>query len=171
MRVYVPATLSVVADLLSLGTLAAPVAAYAVTPMLRAWADETGPSDDEELELVAVSEAARASLRLLADDPGAPALRVVLAAEVPEVSVRVDDSSDVSGPGQVVVTGALLLAWLGAAQVDDSAASDDVGRAAAVIHVADADDPTAEAVVSRLDQHDLLWYAADELPLLVASRS
>jgi hypothetical protein len=168
MRVYLPATLPLVAELLSGGALPAPLAAYAVTPVLRAWADESGPSGEEELELVALSEAARASLRLLADG-GAPAVRMVLAVEVPDAAVRVEDTSDEAGPGQVGVTSPLQAAWVRAAHVDDRAAAQDVRLAAASVHAADADEQGAEEVVARLDQHDLLWFAAEELPALVAA--
>ena len=58
----------------------APVRGFAVTPALREWYSS---GDEEELEYVAMTQAARASLRLLHADPGAPARRVVLAAEVP----------------------------------------------------------------------------------------
>src|SRR5665213_1615302 len=115
MRVYLPATLPLVARLLSQGDLPAPVLGLAVTPVLRTWADANGPSDDEELELVALSEAARASLRLLAGASGespAPPARVVLACDVPDALVRVDDGSDLAWPGQVEVTGDVLLAWV-----------------------------------------------------------
>jgi hypothetical protein len=171
MRVYVPATLPLVADLVSAGSLPAPVEAYAVTDVLRAWADQSGPSDDEELELVALSEAARGSLRLLdGAGAGSPSLRVVLAADPPDSRVRVDDRSDDAGPGQVVVTGGLELAWVKAAHVDDPAASGDVRAAVRSVLAADADDAAAEEVVARLERHDLLWYAAGELQGLVASR-
>jgi hypothetical protein len=166
MRVYLPATLPLVADLLDSGSLPGPVDAYAVTSELRAWADESGPSDDEELELVALSEAARASLRLLAAGAG-PARRAVLAADVADGLVRVSDGSDTAGPGQVVITGELLLAFVRAVHVDDVAAEPDVRTAAAVVRAADAGDGHAESVVAALDAHELLWYAPDELPALV----
>ncbi len=166
MRVYLPAMLPLVADLVSSGSLAGPVDAYAVTAELRAWADASGPSDDEELELVALSEAARASLRLLAGADAARVLRVVLAADVPDGRVRVSDGSDTAGPGQVVVTEAIPLAWVRAAHVDDRDAEPDVRTAAALVRAADAGDATAEAVVTALDAHELLWYAPDELAAL-----
>ncbi len=168
MRVYLPATLSLVADFLRLGSLSGPVDAYAVTDALRAWADTSGPSDDEELELVALSEAARGSLRLLAADAARPQ-RVVLAADVPDARVRVSDGPDTAGPGQVVVTEALPLTWLRAAHVDDPDAEPDVRRAVAAVLAADADDPAAEAVVAALDAHELAWHTPDELPGLVAT--
>src|SRR5450631_1401145 len=126
MRVYVPATLARAADLLGSGSLAGPVDAFAVTAALRSWAGDSGPSDDEELELVALSEAARGSLRLLAAAPDLAARRVVLAADVPDDHVRVDDLSHLFGPGQVTVTAAVPLAWIRAAHVDEPDAATEV---------------------------------------------
>jgi hypothetical protein len=171
MRVYVPATLALAGRLAADGVLAAPVDAYAVTEVLRSWADASGPSDDEELELVALSEAARASLRLLAGDgggSGTDARRVVLAADVPDGLVRVSDRSDVAAPGQVVVTSELPVAWLRAVHVDDAATKAEVGRAAGAVVAADAGDSAAEAVVAAVDSCELAWYAPEELPTLLA---
>ena len=79
MRVYLPATLTLVRDLLATGVLPAPVEAFAVTPELREWYVD---DDSETLEFAALTEAARASLLLLAADPAAPRRRLVLAADV-----------------------------------------------------------------------------------------
>ena len=77
MRVYLPTTLTALACLLRAGVIGpAPVRGYAVTPALREW---YASGDLEELEYVAMAQAARESLRLLADDPQAPRRRVVLA--------------------------------------------------------------------------------------------
>ena len=171
MRVYLPASLAIVSDLLSSASMPAPVHAYAVTDVLRAWADQSGPSDDEELELVALSEAARGSLRLLAAAPAVAARRVVLAADVPDRLVRVDDRSDLCGPGQVTVTEAVELAWVRAAHVDAAELEPDVRAAAGQVLAADAEGPgsaTAEAVVATLEEHELLWYASEELAVVVA---
>src|SRR5215831_12994439 len=79
MRVYLPTTLTALACLLRAGEIGpAPVRGYAVTPALR---EKYASGDLEELEYVAMAHAARASLRLLADDPRAPRRRVVLAAD------------------------------------------------------------------------------------------
>src|SRR6516162_567117 len=73
MRVYLPATLSTLACLLRAGEIGpAPVRGFAVTPALREW---YATGDLEELEYVAMTHAGRASLRLLAADPGAPRRR------------------------------------------------------------------------------------------------
>ena len=168
MRVYVPATLAGTAVLLESGRLGAPLAAYAVTTALRAWAEDGGPCDEEELELVALSEAARASLRLLAAAPERVPRRVVLAADVPDRQVRVDDGSDLAGPGQVTVTEAVPLAWVRAAHLDEVEAADAVAAAVAAVVEADAGDADAEAQLSAAEARELLWYSPAELATLVA---
>ena len=80
MRVYLPATLPGLADLLRKAEIGpAPLRAFAVTPALREW---YATGDLEDLEYVAMMHAARASLRLLEADPDAPRRRVVLAADL-----------------------------------------------------------------------------------------
>ena len=92
MRVYLPTTLTALACLLRTGAIGpAPVRGFAVTPALREW---YASGDLEELEYVAMAHAARASLRLLADDPQAPRRRVVLAADVPDEQVGHDGGFD-----------------------------------------------------------------------------
>src|SRR3954464_4821330 len=88
MRVYVPLTLSGLAEAYKTGELGAgPLLAYAVTPALREWY----LSDDiEELEYAALNRAALASLRLLATQPGTPRRRVVVAADVPDGAAVAD---------------------------------------------------------------------------------
>ncbi len=167
MRVYIPATLARVADLLASGSLAAPVDAFAVTRALRSWAEDSGPCDTEELELVALSEAARAALRMLADTAQLAPLRVVLAVDAPDHLVRVDDESDLSGPGTVNVTEAVPLAWVRAAHVDEPEAGPEVRTAAAAVLAADAGEADAEALVAVLQTRELLWYAPGELSGLV----
>ena len=84
MRVYMPFTLPTLARLLADDQTAPRVRGYVVTPALREWYSS---GDEEELEYVALTQAARASLRLLHADPQAPGRRVVLAADVPEEQV------------------------------------------------------------------------------------
>src|SRR5437588_6374678 len=86
MRVYLPSTLSGLAEILrdrKVGPV--PLTGYAVTPALREW---YASADLEELEYAAMSDAAKESLRLLAADPEAPSRRVVVVAEVPDGAVE-----------------------------------------------------------------------------------
>ena len=88
-RVYVPATVSMLADLRVSGQLGAgPTIAHAVTPALREWYAE---GDEEELEYVAFTRAAQAALRLLRHDPSAPRRRVVVSADVASAGVAAAD--------------------------------------------------------------------------------
>ncbi|MFD0887998.1 DUF6912 family protein, partial [Streptosporangium algeriense] len=90
MRVYLPCTLPALARVATVGELGpAPLTGYAVTPALVEW---YASGDTEELEYVALTEAARASLRMIAEDRAdglkVPARRVVIAAEVPDDEVN-----------------------------------------------------------------------------------
>ena len=118
MRVYVPLTLSGLAEAYKTGELGAgPFVAYAVTPALREWY----LSDDiEELEYAALNRAALASLRLLAVDPGAVRRRVVVAVDVPDRAAVADPDRglDPAALGEVRVSGAVALAKAAAVHVD-----------------------------------------------------
>ncbi|MBW8806821.1 MAG: hypothetical protein JF587_23635 [Catenulisporales bacterium] len=163
MRVYLPATLSALAELHKTGRLApAPLTAYAVTPALREWYTE---GDSEELEYAAMTDAARASLRMLADSPEAVRRRVVVAAEVPDgQAVPVFDGAE---PGLVTVTAEVPLGWVASLHVDDPAVLDEVALAVVLLGAAEAGDEDAAFTVDGLDDHELLWYATQELPDLL----
>ena len=67
MRVFLPSTLLALAQALQIGRVGpGPVPGFAVTPSLR---EAYASGDEEELEYVAMTEAARASLRMLAKIP------------------------------------------------------------------------------------------------------
>ena len=81
-RVYVPATVPMLAQLRAAGRWAdGPMVVHAVTPALREWYAE---GDEEELEYVAFTRAAQGALRLLRHDPTAPRRRVVVSADRPD---------------------------------------------------------------------------------------
>ncbi|GIG39670.1 DUF6912 family protein [Cellulomonas phragmiteti] len=146
MRVYLPVTL---AELQRVDpVLPAPRVAHAVTPALRAlWPEE----DDEGWEYAAQAGAADGSLVLLAGAPEAPALRVVVAADVPDAYVRALDDAPV--PSAVEVVGDVDLGQVVSVHVDEPAAAPDVAAAAA----------GDEAALERLDERDLLWYDVSEI--------
>jgi Family of unknown function (DUF6912) len=159
MRVYLPSTLPALADLLAKGEAGSPpVRAFAVTPALR---EAYASGDDEELEYVAMLEAARQSLRLLADDPRAPRRRVVLAADVPDGEVRWNAYDD--EPATVVLGAPVPFAALVSGHIDAVDAGPDVAAAAAAIGAADAGDEDAAFTVDSADGHELAWYAVQEL--------
>jgi hypothetical protein len=164
MRVYIPATLSMLRTLVDTGELT-PIAgtAFALTPTLR---ESYAAGDTEELEYVAMNEAARASLRLLAteleDDPAALARRVVVAADVERVRLRpdLDDAA-------VTITGAVAARAVAAVHVDVAEAQDAVRAAVEVVDAADLGDPDAEFALGDVEDHDMAWYATQEIPFLL----
>jgi len=169
MRVYVPLTLSGLAEAHRTGQLGAgPLVAYAVTPAVREWVR----SDDlEELEYAALSRAALASLRLLAVDAGAARRRVVVAADVPDGAVAAgpDRGADPAALGEVRVERAVPLARTAAVHVDSGDAERDVAAAAGALAAADGGDDEAGFVVDGAEDHELLWYATQEIPNLVGA--
>ena len=169
MRIYIPATLAMLQRLVADGSLW-PVngTAFAVTPRLR---EAYAEGDDDELGEVALREAALASLRLLAiaadeapDDP-LPQRRVVLVAEVADattVALRPDLDDAVVRISEPVTSDEVVAAF-----VDNTAAEPHVEAAVAVIDAADLGDEDAELTVGDAQDHDLAWYAAQELPFLL----
>jgi hypothetical protein len=167
MRVYVPLTLPGLAEAHKTGELGTgPFVAYAVTPALREWY----LSDDmEELEYAALNRAALASLRLLAADPGAMRRRVVVAVDVPDGAAAADPDRglDPAALGEVRVTGTVALAKAASVHVDSDDAEEDVAAAAGALQAADDGDDDAQFVVDGAEDHELLWYATQEIPNLV----
>ncbi|SNX61619.1 hypothetical protein SAMN06272735_3362 [Streptomyces sp. TLI_55] len=167
MRVYVPLTLSGLAEAYKTGELGPdPLVAYAVTPALREWY----LSDDiEELEYAALNRAALASLRLLAADADAVRRRVVVAVDVPDGAAVADPDRglDPAALGEVRVAGGVALAKAAAVHVDADDAEADVAAGAEALAAADAGDDDAQFVVDGTEDHDLLWYATQEIPQLV----
>jgi hypothetical protein len=162
MRVYVPATFSLLQELVTAGQLdRAPITAFAVTPGLREWyVDE----DIEELEYAAAREAARSSLRLIDADPMAVRRRVVLSVDVDDASVEVRDDLD---RGVVSLRAALPLSAVACVHVDDEDAEPAIGAAAAAMLAADLGDAKAEDTVDDAEGYELSWYDRQELTLLV----
>ncbi|BDH03509.1 DUF6912 family protein [Streptomyces seoulensis] len=164
MRVYVPLTLPGLAKAHETGVLAAdPFAAYAVTPALREWC---GTEDLEELEYAALGEAANASLRLLAADPEAAPRRIVVAVDVPDRAV----APDPEGLGEVTVAASAPLAKAAAVHADADDAEADVIVAARAVEAAEDGDDAARAAVDGAEDHELLWFATQEIPGLLAPR-
>ena len=162
MRVFLPSTLPAVAQALQVGHLGSgPLPGFAVTPALR---EAYSSGDNEELEYAALTEAARASLRMLASDPVAPSRRVVLAAEIPAEQVKPDPRD--GEPARVVVRQAVPINDLASAHVDALEAGADVRSAAEALPAADAGDEDARFTVDGAEGHELAWYATQELSYL-----
>jgi hypothetical protein len=170
-RIYLPATLARLATAgvgdavlpSQIEVAAAGSSACAVTPALREWYRE---GDIDELEYAALTRAAVGSLRLLAGvDPGIGVLRrVVLAADVPDTVVVLDPDAD---PAAVVLSAPVRLDQVICAHVDDPSAADDVGAAASLVDAADAGDDDAQFAIDGLGDHELQWYAVQEIPFLL----
>lgn len=167
MRVYVPLTLPGLAEAYKTGELGAgTLVAYAVTPALREWY----LSDDiEELEYAALNRAALASLRLLAADAEAARRRVVVAVDVADGAAVADPDRglDPSALGEVRIARGVALARAAAVHVDADDAETDVAAAAGALEAADGGDDDAQFVVDGAEDHELLWFATQEIPNLV----
>lgn len=165
-RIYLPTTLTDVAAVTS-DLVAAPGAyAYAVTPALREWYRE---GDLDELEYAALTRAAHASLRLLSAS-GHGDRRVVLAADVPDrdvLAVAADPNRLDEDPAAVTVLSAITFDQVVSAHVDDPAVAADVRAAASLMAAADAGDDDAAFAIEALDDHELQWFAAQEIRFLL----
>ncbi|MEO6880734.1 MAG: hypothetical protein ABI181_07260 [Mycobacteriaceae bacterium] len=170
MRVYVPVTVARLESLVADGELrVAGGTAFALTPALR---EAYASGDDEELAHVAMGEAARASLRLLgaeleaagadAEPAGVALRRAVLAVDMDEVTLRPDLDDAVVRVGRPV-----LMADVAAAHVDTADAEDAVRAAVGAVDAADLGDLDAEFLLGEVADHDLAWYAPQELGFLL----
>lgn len=162
MRVYVPATMTALRELLDIGALTGePITAFAITPGLREWYLD---DDMDELEYAAMLEAARGSLRLLDADDSAARRRVVVTAEVPDADVDVRDDLD---RGVVRVRMPIPVAAVASVHVDDPEAEPTVAAAAQSVIAADLGDAGSQDTVDDAEGYELSWYASQEIgPLL-----
>jgi hypothetical protein len=159
MRVYLPSTLPALAGMYLTAEISpVPVFGFAVTPALREWYSS---GDMEELEYVAMMQAARSSLRLLMADPAAPRRRVVLAAELPDEQVI--GATGFDEPALVEIKPPLVLSDIVSGHIDDPMATQDVSAAVAALPAADNGDDDARFTVDGAEGHELMWYAVQEL--------
>lgn len=161
MRVYLPATLPILRA--AVGGVVAPVSGigFAVTAGLR---DEYPDADTEELEYLAMHDAALAALRLIAAGGAAP-VRVVLAADVPEDGVT--ERSDLDRAA-VRLAGPVPWSSVAAAHLDGGDAAGVVRAAAAAVDAADLGDEDAAIAVGDAEDLELAWYAPGEIGHLLA---
>lgn len=161
MRVYIPIILSTLREVVTSKVLSPRGGVvFAVTDELR---EEYSEADDEELEYLAMTDAARACLRLLAAaSPTEPQLRVVISADVPVAVATPDlDRAAAKIEGQV--------AWkqIASVHLDGAEAIDVVRAAAAVVDQADLGDDDAEFIVGSAEDLALGWYAPGEVAYLI----
>lgn len=162
MRVYIPTTLAALQQLVADRSLrVVNGTAFAVTPTLR---EAYAEGDDDELAEVALRDAALASLRLLAGrgESDLPVRRAVVVADVDTATGRPDLDDAV-----VRLAGPVAIDEVVAVYVDNADAETVVLAAVAVIDEADLGDEDAELTVGDAQDHDLAWYAPQELPFLL----
>jgi hypothetical protein len=159
-RVYLPATMPLLARLRAQGELTMPagLAGHAVTPELREWYAE---GDEEELEYVAFTRAAQEALHLLRHDPAASRRRVVISADVDRSTIEAMDRD--LGSSAVRMAGPLVLPEVAAIHLDGKGAEADVAAAAEVVDEAVAGDPDAQFTVDGAEDHELEWFDVSEL--------
>lgn len=137
-----------------------------MTPALTEW---YASGDTEELEYVALTEAARASLRMLAADRAdgveAAHRRVVIAAEVPDTSLTT--GADLAEKARVRLADSVPMAKVAAVHVDDLYAMPDIEAAIAALPGADNGDDDARFTVDGAEAHELMWFATQEIPDLL----
>jgi hypothetical protein len=138
--------------------------AFAVTPALR---ESYAEGDDDELADVALREAALASVRLLAGAANDAAAgqrprRAVLVIEAEGATLRPDLDDAV-----VRLSGPVAIGDVVAAYVDNEAAESAVLAAIDAVDAADLGDEDAELTVGDAQDHDLAWYAPQELQFLL----
>ncbi len=166
MRVYLPATLSSLAEAVAAGEHgSAPLTAFAVTPALREWYSNSSADDEtDELEYAAFTEATRGALRLLDADPFAPRRRVVISADVADELVTARPELD---RAVVRVSQPVPVRRWACVHVDGVEARDAISSAAAAVIPADLGDPDAQFTVDAALGHELEWYDTSEIPALV----
>ena len=154
MRIYVPLTMVGLRDLHQQSRLApAPIRAHAVTDECR----DQLQVDDEECEYTALMAAALDSVRLLASVEG-PARRIVVAADVDESVVQPFGSA----PTGVEVLAEISIRQCASVHVDDNAAEADVARVRSAL-TANSGAPMSPDDVELLNDHELLWFATQEI--------
>lgn len=159
MRVYLPATVPLLRRALADGQFR-PVGGtgFAVTTGLRA---EYEQADIEELEYLAMHDAALASVRLIAST-GAGPVRVVLAVDCDTVTERGDLDR-----AAVRLAGPVSWSAVASVHVDGGDAARVITAAVAAIDAADLGDADAAVVLGDAEDVELAWYAPGEIRYLL----
>jgi hypothetical protein len=166
MRIYLPTTLSRLSVAFAAGAFAAAegrqLVAHAVTPAVREWYIE---GDVEELEYAVLLDAARTSLRMIAEDAAVASRRVVVAADLPDPQVR--SQLDVER-SRVELSGPVPLPAVVSVHVDEPEAEPIVVAAVQALPGADAGDDDALFALDEAQACALLWYDVSEIPQLIS---
>jgi hypothetical protein len=157
-RVYVPSSTGRLRDLLVSGGLGpVPILAHAVTDDLREALREVG---EEEWEYDALMAAAQDSLGVIGEDDRP--LRVVVVAHAGSVTTVE------AGEESLVEVGVVIpIADVVAVHVDSEEAADAVADARRCWAAAQDGDAEAQEALERCLDHELGWYATQEIPDLV----
>jgi hypothetical protein len=173
MRIYLPATLPMLRDIVSSGTFRpAGGIGFAVTADLQA---EYPSADTEDLEYVAMHDAALASLRLIAAGDMEP-VRVVLAVDAASgdgdaaAAVAVTPRGDLDRAA-VSVAGSIAWESIVSVHLDGGDVATVIRAAADAVTAADLGDMDAALAVGDAEDIDLAWYAASEIGYLVTELS
>jgi hypothetical protein len=157
-RVYVPSSWSGLREMLVAGGVGpVPVAAHAVTDALRAAYPDGG---EEEWEYAAMTAAAQEAIGLVTEDD--PPRRVVVAMDA-DSTLPVDGAE----PSAVQVDEVVPLRKVAAVHVDSEDAETAVASAVAAWEKAQDGDEEAIASVDRCLEHELGWFAPQELDELL----
>lgn len=164
-RVFLPATFSMLAELEETGQLTARSGwGFALTPALREFYTE---GDEEEIEYSAFLEASMASLRLLAigDEEKFPHRRVVISVDVDESVVT--PKPDMGEPVVALDPATITKDNLQAIHVDIEESEATTAKAIDAIDNADLGDENAELAVGDALDNFMAFYDPTELPILV----
>lgn len=164
-RVFLPATFSMLAELEETGQFAARSGwGFALTPALREFYTE---GDEEEIEYSAFLEASMASLRLLAigDEEKFPHRRVVISVDVDESVVT--PKPDMGEPVVALDPATITKDNLQAIHVDIEESEAATAKAIDAIDNADLGDEDAELAVGDALDNFMAFYDPTELPILV----
>lgn len=164
-RVFLPATFGMLAELEETGQLAARSGwGFALTPALREFYTE---GDEEEIEYSAFLEASMASLRLLAigDEEKFPHRRVVISVDVDESVVT--PKPDMGEPVVALNPATITKANLQAIHVDIEESEAATAKAIDAIDNADLGDEDAELAVGDALDNFMAFYDPTELSILV----
>jgi hypothetical protein len=155
-RIYVPSSIAGLNELLVSGGIGpVPVHAHAVTDGVRAALPDAA---EEEWEYAVLNAAAQDSLGLLTEDE--PPRRVVVVAEADSVAPDPDGSL-------VELDEVVPLRQVVAVHADADDAAEDVVAAREAWAAAEAGDEGATALVERCLDHELGWFATQEIVDLI----
>jgi hypothetical protein len=162
MRVFIPVTWSGLRDMVGSGGLGpSPVPGFAVTGALR---ESYAEGDEEELEYVAMTVAARSALTLLAQAAeDEPPRRLVLAVEAPGATPAGE-----LGAAHVEVPQPVPMRQVVAVHADTGEAEDDVAAAVGVLRAGGPHDADEEFLLGACEGHELAWFATQEIGDLLA---